>query len=68
MSATVEEYHPEVAAFLERLRENCESPSFVRELTRCAQYSLHAVHREVLIQLLLSECATPLPRTPGVAS
>lgn len=71
MSATVEEYHPEVVAFVREFAElmDQESGNFIFALRghmEAARYGHGLTHRERLIQFLLSECAKPLPKSEGV--
>lgn len=70
MSATVEEYHPEVVAFVERLAERIgERSPFANSLeSRIASLNFYPIKSSEarLIQFLLSECAKPLPKSEGV--
>lgn len=77
MSATVEEYHPEVVkfvdAFADRIRASNGVDLFYRELRELTSDYVTArsprecsSRRDYLIQFLLSECAKPLPKSEGV--
>lgn len=65
MSATVEEYHPEVVKALRRVAEKLLSDDGADKFNLSLEYSMPEAI-DYLTQFLISECATPLPKSEGV--